>query len=181
MALQFDNVNIRRKNPIKRNSMFFSKEDYDLEMMYALQYMEHDAYQTVIIYEVDMDKTMVNDVYKEADKNNIRFKTPVEIPVIYDIADSEIKSYNSNTMKGIYAKTGKLTFSVLLRTLEEYECDIKRGDYVGIQITPEHIEYFTVTDDGKVGMTSNGNTIYGTVPFYRKIEAAPIDATEFNG
>lgn len=178
--ITFDNTNIKRKNPIKRNNKFFSGEDFRLEMEFATEYMEQDANQTVILYQVDYEKTMVNDIYKEAEKQNIRFKTPIEITVIYDLQDSETKAYRENMSKGIYVKPGKLTFSVLLKELEENNCEISRGDYIGVQITPEYMIYFAVADDGKMGMTSNKNTLYGTQPFYRTIICSPVDLNEFN-
>ena len=72
-------------------------------------------------------------------------------------------------------------FSVLLSTLEEYGCDISRGDYIGVQITSDHREYFTVTDDGRVGMTANKFTMYGTKPYARTIQCASVDTNEFAG
>lgn len=180
MALEF-NPNKKTKVPITRNNKFFSAEDFDLELGFATEYLEQDANQTVILYQVDLEKTKVNDIYVEADKSAVRFKTPIEIPVIYEVEEAEVKSYNDKMNKGIYAQTGKLTFSVLLSTLEEYNCDISRGDYIGVQITPEHREYFTVTDDGRVGTTANKFTMYGTKPYARTIQAASVDAAEFNG
>lgn len=181
MGLQFDNTQIRRKNPIKRNNKFFGSEDYDLHIGWMQEYLEQHANQEVILYQVDLSKTQVNNVYVEAKKDAIRFKTPVELPVVYEIQDAEMKTYNAQQMKGYYVKTGKLVFSVLLRTLEEMECDINRGDYIGIQITPEHMEYFVVADDGRVGSMSNKFTMYGTTPFARTITCASVDANEFNG
>jgi hypothetical protein len=128
-----------------------------------------------------LEKTKVNDTYNEATKDAIRFKTPIVLPVIYEIVDAETKSYNNKIQTGYYAKTGKLTFSVLLSTLEENHCDISRGDYIGIQIDTEHREYFTVVDDGRVNMTSNKFTLYVTKPYARTIIAASVDAGEFNG
>ena len=181
MSLLYDNENIRRKNPIKRNNKFFSGEDMRLELEFAKEYLEQDANQTIILYQVDLEKTKVNDTYVEAKKDAIRFKQPIELPVVYEIEDSEMKAYGLNNQKATYAKIGKLTFSVLISTLEEYDCDIKRGDYIGVQIDTMHTEYFTVTDDGRVMSTSNKYTMYGTMPYARKIECAPIDLGEFNG
>lgn len=180
MALEF-NSNKKTKVPITRNNKFFGAEDFDLELGFATEYLEQDANQTVILYQVDLEKTKVNDIYVEADKNAVRYKPPVEIPVIYEVAEAEVKSYNDKMSKGIYAQAGKLTFSVLLSTLEEYNCDISRGDYIGVQVDETHREYFTVTDDGRVGMTANKFTMYGTKPYARTIEAASVDAAEFNG
>lgn len=181
MALKFNNRTKDRKIPVTRNSKFFGNEDFDLELGFSKEYLEQDANQTVILYRVDYEKTNVNDIYKEAKKDTIRFLTPIELPVIYDVQDAEIKAYNKDNQKAIFAQTGKLVFSVLLSTLEEYECDISRGDYIGIQITPEHREYFTVTDDGRVASLSNKFTMYGTKPFARTITAAQVDLGEFRG
>jgi hypothetical protein len=181
MAIEINNRKYSKKLPIKRNTKFFSGEDFDLELDFAKEYIEQDANQTVILYRVDLSKTKVNDVYKEASKDEIRFLTPIELPVVYEISDAEIKAYGTKTQKGLYAQTGKLSFTVLISTLEEYGCDISRGDYIGIQIDSTHREYFTVTDDGRVASTSNKFSLYGTKPYARKIECASVDLGEFNG
>ena len=179
--ITFNNTNIKRKTPIKRNNKFFSGEDYDLEMEFATEYMEQDANQTIILYQVDLEKTKINDTYKEATKNNIKFKTPIELTAIYEIQEGDLKAYSQSNNKGLYVKPGKLIFSVLLKELEENKCDINRGDFIGIQITETDRVYFTVTNDGKVNTISNKNTIYGKKPYYRTCEAAPIDIDEFQG
>ena len=181
MALQFNQTQNTNKVPITRNNKFFGAEDFDLEVGFATEYIEQDANQKVILYQVDLEKTKVNDTYNEASKDAIRFKTPIVLPVIYEISDAETKAYNNKIQTGYYAKTGKLTFSVLLSTLEENHCDISRGDYIGIQIDTEHREYFTVIDDGKVNMTSNKFTLFGKKPYARQIIAVSIDSNEFNG
>ena len=182
MALSFTpSGNGNKKIPITRNRKFFGNEDFDLEMGFATEYLEQDANQTIILYRVDLDKTKVNDIYVESKKDAIRFLTPIELPVVYEIADSELKSYDKTRQKGIYAQTGKLTFSVLLTTLEEYNCDISRGDYIGVQVSSDHREYFVVTDDGRVKSMSNRMSLYGTKPFARTITASQVDENEFNG
>lgn len=181
MSLEYNNTTLRRKAPIRRNHMFFGRDEYNLEMEFTTEYMEHDANQTVILYQVDLRNTKVNDIYKEADKDSIRYLPPVEVPCVYEIQEAESMSYEKNKMKGLYVKPGKLIFSVLLKTLDELKVDIKRGDYVGIQITDEMRLYWTVTNDGKMGMSANKNTIYGVAPYYRTIECAPADNIEFNG
>ena len=181
MALEFNQTKNTNKVPVTRNNKFFGMEDFDLEVGFATEYLEQDANQEIILYQVDYEKTKVNDTYNEASKDAIRFKTPVVLPVIYEISDAETKAYNNKIQTGYYAKTGKLTFSVLLSTLEENHCDISRGDYIGIQIDTEHREYFTVVDDGRVNMTSNKFTLFGKKPYARQIIAVPIDSNEFHG
>jgi hypothetical protein len=181
MAIELGNSAPRRRNPIKRNSMFLSDEDFNLEMEFAEEYLEHDANQCIVLYEVDMSKTKVDDVYKEAKKNEIRFKPPIEVPVVYTIDRAELKTYNTQQMTGYYVKTGKLTFGVLEKTLERYGCEIHRGDYVGIQVNPEKMVFWTVTNDGKVDSYANANTLYGTRPVMREVVCAIVDSNEMNG
>lgn len=181
MALQVKGNNGIKKIPITRNNKFFGNEDADLLKYFATEYIEQHANQTVIVYQVDLEKTKVDDIYAESEKNAVRYKTPVVIPVVYEIADAEMKAYESKLQKGLYAKVGKLTFTVLLSTLEEYNCDISRGDYIGVQIDETHREYFTVTDDGRVAATANKFTMYGIKPWARTIQCASVDPSEFAG
>jgi hypothetical protein len=172
---------MNRKNPINRNKMFFSKSDFDLEMEIARDYLEGDTNQTVILFEVDLQKTNTNDIYHEASKKNIRFKTPIELTVRYEINDAQMRSYDKTNNKGVYSKPGTLNFTILNTTLEEVGRDIKRGDYIGVQITTDEMIYFTVYDDGKVASYSNANTLYGVKPFYRQVKCNYVDPSEFEG
>lgn len=181
MAVKFDNTNVRRKNPITRNSMFFSKESYDFETEMALDYMEQDMNQTVILYQVDLERTKVNDVYKEADKNQIVFKTPVELTCMYEIEDGVQESYDSKASKSVYVKPGTLKLRIMEATLTELNVDIKRGDYIGVQITPEKMIYYEVNNDGKVAQFANNQTLYGVRPFFRSVICNYVDENTFNG
>ena len=172
---------MNRKNPINRNQMFFSKSDFEFEIEMARDYLEQDMNQTVVLFEVDLSKTNTNDIYHEATKKNIRFKNPVEITVRYEITEAEMRSYDKTNNKGVYSKPGTLNFTVLNTTLEEVNRDIKRGDYIGVQITPEEILYFCVFDDGKVASYSNSKTLYGVKPFYREVKCNYVDPVEFEG
>ena len=75
-------------------------------------------------------------------------------------------------------KTGKLTVGVYQETLDELNVDIKKGDYIGIQISPEHMEFFVVNNDGRNNY-DNSHTLWGTVPLYRTVQCSPIDSSEF--
>ena len=65
-------------NPIGRNSMFYSEEDFQMESGLVEDYFEEDLNQTIILYEVDRKRTNVNTTYKEVDEahGGIRFKSP---------------------------------------------------------------------------------------------------------
>ena len=176
--MKLSTTDIKRKNPINRNNFFTSQDQINFQIGIGMEYVNKIVNQTVVLYEIDRDKTKVNDIYNEANFNNLVFKTPVELNVLYKIDKSELKTYDNDTIKGYYVKVGQLTFSIFEKELEENGCDIKRGDYIGIQVTPEHMEFFVVTDDGRVNY-DNRHTLWGTVPYYRSVTCAVVsDITE---
>ena len=61
---------------------------------------------------------------------------------------------------------------------EKYGCNIKRGDYVGVQIDTQRMAYFVVTNDDKVN-TANNHYIGAYRTAWRVIEGAPT--VEFDG
>lgn len=171
--MKVDTSKIKRKNPINRNNLFFSEQQFNFQSSIAMEYINKVINQTVVLYEVDLEKTNTNDIYKEADFSKIKFKTPVELNVIYDLNQAELKTYDSKTIKGYYVKVGRLEFNILEKELENCECDIKRGDYIGLQVTPDHMEFFIVTDDGRVNY-DNEHTMYGTKPYYRTVHCTVV-------
>lgn len=169
--------NIKRKNPINRNNVFTSQDQVNLQISMGMEYLRV-LNQTVVLYAVDREKTKIDDIYKEASFKDLVFKTPIELNVLYKIDKAELKTYDTNAIKGYYVKLGKLTFSIFEKELEENDCDIQRGDYIGVQVTPEHMEYFIVADDGRVNY-DNAHTLWGTVPYYRNIVCTVVsDITE---
>lgn len=176
--MESQNENIRRKNPINRNNLFASQEEADFFVDLGMEYINTVINQTVVLFEIDQTNTKINDIYKESNFNEISFKTPVELNVLYNLEGAELKTYDNNTIKGYYVKLGKLKFQVYSKELEDNECDINRGDYIGIQVTPEHMEYFIVTNDGRVNY-DNKHTMMGITPYYRNVECSVVsDITE---
>lgn len=166
--------------PINRNNKFFSKEDFDFELELGMEYLIEDINQSIILYEIDLEATNMNSIYKESDRNNIRFKVPKELIAIYEIEESRTKSYDNKTSAGVYAINGNLKVGIFQKTLNEGNCEIKRGDYIGIVVDIDRMAYFVVTNDGKLN-TDNAHTMWGVKPIFRTIEATPVDISEFNG
>ena len=165
--------------PISRNNLFYSAEDFEFETDLIDGYLEEDLNQTVVVYEVDRKRTNVNDIYKEAKKDTISFLPPKEIPCMFEIQDAQLNAFDSKSSTGTYQISGNLTVYVTTNALGKYKCDIKRGDYLAIQIDEHRMSYFTVTDDGKVN-NANKLMVGGYKPSYwRIISAAP--AQEFRG
>lgn len=175
--LKFTTDNIKRV-PINRNNIFYSDESFAFELEIGKNYIEQDMNQTAVLYSVDVAKTNVNDVYGETQTDNVQFKTPVEFHCVYKIEEPELKAYDKTKNIGTYMKTGKLTLGVYQETLDELGIEIKNGDYIGIQISENHMEFFSVTNDGKNNY-DNAHTLFGVRPLFRSVSAFPVDQSEF--
>lgn len=169
-----------KKLPINRNNLFYSENDFLFEEEIGKDYIEQDVGQRIILFQVDLEKTNLDTLYNETKSEEIIFKTPIEVPCLYNIENSELKAYNTTKNLGLYKKSGKLEFYVYESTLVELNCDIKLGDYVGIQIDESHVEYYVVTDDGRNNY-GNSQTMYGYKPFFRRCIAVSVDKNEFKG
>lgn len=165
--------------PISRNNKFYSEEDFQYELDLIEEYLEEDLNQTIVVYEVDRQKTNTDTIYKET-KQTIRYKPPKELPCMFEIKDSQTKSYDNTNSNGVYAISGNLEATIPVFMFEKYKCDIKRGDYIGVQIDTQRMAYFVVTDDGKVN-TSNKNYVGAYKTAWRTILATPCLENEFNG
>ena len=172
------NKNIPRRVPINRNNLFYSEEDFAFEREVGKNYIEQDMNQTVVLYQVDLDKTNPDALYGETQANQVVYKAPVEIHCVYEISEPELKSYDKTKNLGTYMKTGKLTIGVYQETLDELGVDIKKGDYIGVQVSQTHMEYFTVSNDGRNNY-DNAHTLFGVEPLFRTIEGYQIDKSEF--
>ena len=172
------NKNIPRRVPINRNNLFYSEDDFAFEREVGKNYIEQDMNQTVVLYQVDLDKTNPDALYGETQANQVVYKAPVEIHCVYEISEPELKSYDKTKNLGTYMKTGKLTIGVYQETLDELGVDIKKGDYIGVQVSQTHMEYFTVFNDGRNNY-DNAHTLFGVEPLFRTIEGYQIDKSEF--
>lgn len=175
------NISSKKKNvPITRNGLFYSEGDFQLEKSIGEEYFSHDTNQKIVLFSVDLSKTNLDNIYHESGKNNISFFAPVELKCLYEIKDAELKSYNQDKSLGTYQKVGRLTVNIYQDELDRNKCDIKKGDYIGIQTDTNHMEYFSVFNDGRVNFANTQN-MNGYKPFFRTISAASVDKNEFNG
>lgn len=165
--------------PVNRNNLFYSESDFDFETDLLMDYMEEDTNQTVVLYSVDRKNTQTDSTYKSA-TDGIRFLPPIEIPCMFEIEQSELKSYDAKTSNAVYAISGNLTVHVMPKTLDKYDCDIKRGDYIGVHVDVNRMSYFVVTDDGKM---NNANNLYvgAYKTAWRIVKCSPVSNTEFDG
>lgn len=174
------NINKQSKVPINRNNLFYDEPSFQYEMMIATNYLEQDVNQTIVLFQIDIEKSNLDDTYGESKKDALVFKPPVEIHCIYEIDEGTLENYNKDKSLGDYVKQGKLTFSVFQHTLDELGVEIRMGDYVGVQVTPEKMVYWTVANDGRNNF-DNSKSVFGYKNPWRKIECAAVDKNEFDG
>lgn len=170
----------RHNVPIARNDLFYDNEAFEVDLDMGMDYLEHDANQTVVLYRVDIERSNLDALYSESAKDRIVYKTPVEIHCVYEIQEPELKAYDTKKNYGTYLKNGKLMVYVYDRHLSDLGVDIGVGDYVGVQVSESHMEYWVVSNDGRVN-NDNSHTMYGTRKLWRTITCSPVDENEFRG
>lgn len=167
-----------KRTPITRVNKFFSFEDFELEQSMGREAIESDGNFTIILYRVDRESTMSDDIYGEAGKDEIRFFTPIELKVVPIIEEPENKVYNENAGSVRYLEGGKFTFGMYQQQLDELAVDISYGDYIGYPISETEIFYYTVVNEGKLNF-DNKHTIMGYKGAFRTVECIPTDENEF--
>ena len=90
--------NIKRKNPINRNNLFTSDKTIDFQVSIGMEYINKILNQTVVLYEIDRENTKIDDVIYEAKFDDLVFKTPIELNVMYKLDKAELQTYD-NTRK----------------------------------------------------------------------------------
>ena len=167
-----------KKVPITRISKFFGSEDFALEQNIGMEWLHGDMHFTLVLFRVDKKLSDVDDVYGESGKEEIRYKSPVEIKAYVEIDGPQNKSYASGLVNQM--EPGNLTFSVYMKHLGELDVDISYGDYIGYNETEDKMRYYVVTDDGRV-TSDNAHTIGGYKAFYITIKCSFVSENEFNG
>lgn len=171
----------KRVKKLNRNVSFYSDADFSLDTEIGMEYLMHDCNQTVLVFQVDRNKTITQDIYGESvDDTSINYKEPVEINVVLNLAESVNKTYDKTQNLGRYLMTGNLVFHVYEKTLSDNNIDISYGDFIGYQVNDDQMEYFEVTNDGRVNF-DNKHTMFGKKSFYRSIFCTPVDKNVFNG
>lgn len=173
-------TNQQRRVPIKRNGLFYDREQYMFDVDMGREYVEGDMGQSIVLYQVDLTKTNQDDLYGESKSGSIVYYPPVEVPCVYEVEPPELRAYDKQKNLGTYQKMGKLKFGVYEQTLIDLDADIKIGDFVGVQVSEKMMVYFQVENDGRNNF-DNQHLMFGTVPFYRSITASWVDGATFNG
>lgn len=168
-----------RRIPITRINKFYSDNDFDLDVEMGREAIEEDNNFTVVLFRVDRQNTLFDDVYGETTEDGVRFKTPIELKVIPTIEEAANTSYNSNGSQR-NLEDGNLSFEIFQKQLDDLGIEITYGDYVGYSISEDVMRYYSVSNDG-VKNYNNANTIMGYKSAYRKVTCTPTNKDEFRG
>jgi len=166
------------KVPITRLGKFFGAEDFDLDISMGEEWLHGDLNFTVVLYRIDKQKTITDNVYGETVSDGIKFLPPIEFKAFIQILAPENK--NVATSKIEQFEPGNIRVSVYQKQLDELGIDIEYGDYLGYYETESLVRYYTVNNDGRV-VSDNKHTYGGYKPFYRTIIASPVGPNEFKG
>ena len=164
--------------PITRLGKFFGAEDYNLDVNMGREWLEGDMNFTLVLYKVDRQKTNKDDVYGESLQDGIQFLPPVEFKAFVQVSAPENKYLGTSKIDQL--EPGNIRISVYQSHLEELGIDVEYGDYIGYYETENRVRYYVVNNDGRV-VSDNKHTYAGYKPFYRTINASPVNENEFRG
>jgi hypothetical protein len=143
----------------------------------AREFVEGDLDFKVVLFQVDRLKSDTDDVWGEADAEEIKFKPPKEINVRPIVGEPGQSTYADGF--GQVLEYGDFNFTVFTDHLEELGVDIRYGDYIGYSDREDNIKYFTVANDGRIN-SDNAHTRLGYKGYYRSIMCVNADVDEFN-
>ena len=164
--------------PITRLNKFFSEEDFNLDISMGDEWLGGDMNFTLVLYRIDRQRTISDDVYGETLEDGIQFLPPIEFKGYVQIEASTNVDYGSSRLS--QSEPGNLKVGVYQKQLEELDIDINFGDYIGYYETEDRVRYYTVVNDGRV-LSDNKHTYGGYKPYYRSILASPVTDNEFKG
>ena len=166
-----------KKFPINRMNKFYDDMDFSLENEMAREWLEGDLNMVVVLFQVDRTASLVDDVYGEAEPNELKFKSPKELNVRILIEEANKDSYAEGYHR--FEEYGDLTFTVFTDHLKEVKAEIKYGDYIGYADSEDNIKYFTVYDDGLIN-SDNAHTRLAYKSYYRTVKCKTADPGEIN-
>lgn len=165
--------------PINRVNKFYSEDEFDLDVEMGREAIEEDGNFVIVLFQVDREITLFDDLYGEAFEDGVRYKTPVELKVIPLVAEADNKTYNSNGSQR-NLEDGNLTFGIYQKQLDDLEVNVNYGDYIGYAVNETTIRYFSVANDG-IKNYDNKHTILGYKAAFRTIVCTPSNKDEFKG
>jgi hypothetical protein len=169
---------MNNKVPITRLSKFFSQDDFNINIQMGQEYLHGDLNMKLVLYRVDRQNTVTDEIYAEVGKDQVKYLPPIEFNALVKIDEPKNSSYKNGLNR--YSEPGNLTLSVYITHLEELKIDIRYGDFIGYSDSEERLRYYTVSNDGRV-TSDNKHKMFGFKPHYRTITCVPAQESEFRG
>jgi hypothetical protein len=167
------------KIPITRLNKWYDDMDFDLDIEMGREAIEEDNNFTIVLFRVDRNMTLFDDLYGEANEDGVRFQTPVELKVVPLIEEAKNTAMNPNGGQR-HLEDGNLSFGIYQKQLDELGVEISYGDYIGYAISETIIRYYSVANDGLKNYDSK-HTIMGYKSAFRSILCVPTNKDEFKG
>ena len=168
----------QNKVPITRLNKFFSEQDFDLDISMGDEWLGGDMNFTIVLYRVDRQRTVNDDVYGETLQDGVQFLPPVEFKGYVQVEQPANVDYGASRIS--QTEPGNIKVGVYQKQLDELEIDINYGDYIAYYENETRVRYYSVVNDGRV-ISDNKHTYGGYKPFYRSIVGAPVSENEFRG
>ena len=148
--------------PITRLNKFFSEEDFNLDISMGDEWLGGDMNFTLVLYRIDRQRTISDDVYGETLEDGIQFLAPVELKGLVQVMAPTTKFIGNSKVE--QKEPGNMKFSIYQKTLDDMEVEIFLGDYIGYYESEDRVRYYVVNDDGYV-KSDNKHTYGGYKPF----------------
>jgi hypothetical protein len=167
------------KIPITRLNKWYDDMDFDLDVEMGREAIEEDNNFTIVLFRVDRNMTLFDDLYGEANEDGVRYMTPVELKVIPLIEEAKNVAMNPNGSQR-HLEDGNLSFGIYQQQLNELGVEISYGDYIGYAISETDVRYYSVANDGLKNYDSK-HTIMGYKSAFRTVLCVPTNKDEFKG
>jgi hypothetical protein len=163
-----------------RYGMFMTDNSFDLDVMYGRNYLQTDNVNTIIIHRINVIESKSHALYGQAKPKDKKYLPPVKIFVMPNVEEGKQENYGGNPGGIARDDTGKLTFGVYLKELEEKNLEISRGDLAEYNFSGEQKRYYEVESANNV-TDETKKSIGGFKPYWKQIVCVPVkeDVTPF--
>ena len=77
---------MNNKVPITRLSKFFSQDDFDINIQMGQEYLHGDLNMKLVLYRVDRQNTVTDDIYAEVGKDQVKYLPPIEFNALVNVS-----------------------------------------------------------------------------------------------
>jgi len=157
----------------ERYGLFVTQNSIDLQIMYGRNYLQTNNAQEVIIHKINIIETKTHNLYGQAKAKDKRYMSPVRISVMVNVEEGKQEYYGQNQGGITRDDTGKISFGVYLKELEEKNLEIDRGDIIEYNMSGIKNRYYEVESANNI-TDETKKTIGGFVTYWKKVTGIPV-------